>query len=133
MDKFDAFLRGTRTNGITNYPPTTNPKEFGIPENFHEVFRLGLELNACLQLVMASGNIKELDNDICEYDECVAKINEHFGHELVKPYQSHWRERNEITHPETGETHTLFHPAESWQGRSMVVTDEEFLSEFFNA
>nr|MBC9705271.1 hypothetical protein [Enterococcus sp.] len=79
MDNFEAFVKGTRQDGVITYYRNVKPAKFGISEENSQPFMLGLELNACWQMVMSADSFRELERDIADYNDCVESINTLFG------------------------------------------------------
>lgn len=86
MDNFEAFIRGTRQDGVITYYSRVSPTDFGIEEEYGDAFRLGLELNACLQMVMSADSEREYVKDVTDYDDCVESVNKLFGFPVAKSW-----------------------------------------------
>lgn len=84
MDNFKAFMVGIKQDGVIHYHKRVSPTQFGVPGEFGQAFRLGLELNACWQMVRSANNPREFAADIQEYNDYVKRINMFFEDSIVE-------------------------------------------------
>lgn len=103
MNNFDAFIKGTRQNGVKTYYAPVVLEDFGITKEHSEAFRLGLELNACWQMMMSANSLREFEGDVADYDDCVERINVFFSAPVVRKMVTEGPVMVTITHPDTGE------------------------------
>lgn len=103
MNNFEALVKGVRQDGVITYYERVSSADFGVDEEFSTAFMLGLELNACWQMVMSADSFREFERDVADYDECVDNINKLFGAPVVKKMVTTRSDAVTLTNPETGE------------------------------
>lgn len=108
MKNFEAFVKGTQRDGMKYHYRRVDVSQFGIPSEFEEPFRLGLELNASKQVVNSGRYEDENIVSVQVWNETVQSINGFFGTQVVKEITlDTLDDKVTAVNPETGEQQVL--------------------------